>query len=173
MLEVRLPAPLAAHTAAAPDQWDAIPLPPGVAVRRLVRHHDPRGYFGEVIRASQLEHLAPGFSLRQVSLSETAPGVRKAFHWHRLQSDLFCPVSGAFRIVLVDGRPDSATHAHGWSLRFDPAHPWLLRIPPGVAHGYVVEGDAPGLMLYLMDREYDPHDEGRIDADDATLAFPW
>jgi dTDP-4-dehydrorhamnose 3,5-epimerase len=51
--------------------------------------------------------------------------------------------------------------------------PWQILIPPGVAHGYKVLGQEPGLLVYLTDRFYDPEDEGRIPYNDANLNYDW
>ncbi len=147
------------------------PLPQGVLLQFLQKHRDERGFFMEVVRFSSLGGVK--FVPQQVSVSETKPGIVKAFHLHRLQSDLFCPLSGRFRIVLLDARPESSTVAHGYSIDTDEANPFLLHIPPGVAHGYQVLGNENAKMLYVMNREYDPADEVRFDWDDPKVGFPW
>jgi len=146
-------------------------LPAGARILPLQRHPDERGYFMEVVRLPLLKKLA--FQLRQVSVSETCPGVVKAFHYHRRQSDLFCPLGGEFRIVLLDARARSATHGHGWSIYTGKDKPFLLHIPPLVAHGYEVLGRSPATMLYLTNREYDPSDELRAAWNDPAIGFPW
>mgnify|MGYP000875009632 CR=1 FL=1 len=154
------------------DVYDsAVPWPSGVLAMPLTRHTDARGFFMEVVRFTSFAER--GFSAAQVSLSETVAGVTKAFHFHRCQTDLFCPIDGRFRIVLIDGRCESSTFGQGFSVYTDAERPFLLRIPPGVAHGYRVLGALPARMLYIMDREYDPSDEYRVDWDDPAVAFPW
>ncbi len=146
-------------------------LPEGVILFLLKKHADERGFFMEVMRGSAF--LGMGFVPRQISVSRTRTGVTKAFHYHDHQSDLFCPLEGDCRIVLLDRRTGSATHGFGYSIFSDPEKPFVLHIPPGVAHGYRVSGEKDGLMLYVMDREYDPSDEHRVAWDDPSLAFPW
>lgn len=158
------------HVRVMPDAWQAVDWPDGVAVFPLTKHPDPRGFFMEVVRFASLR--STGFTAQQVSVSETAPGVIKAFHFHRLQSDLFCPIHGQFRIVLLDARP-GLTFGCGYSLYTDAERPFVLRIPPGVAHGYEVVGPDSGLMLYITSQEYNPADEYRVAWDDPRIAFPW
>lgn len=145
--------------------------PAGVGAWPLTPHRDGRGYFMEVVRVADLGKR--GFSPAQVSVSETVPGVTKAFHFHLRQTDLFCPLAGRFRIVLLDGREGSATRGEALSVYSEGGRPFILRIPPGVAHGYRVLGDTPASMLYIMDREYDPSDEHRVEWDDPAVGFPW
>jgi dTDP-4-dehydrorhamnose 3,5-epimerase len=152
------------------DTQNAV-LPSGVKLVPLIQHLDSRGFFMEVARCSRLKEW--DFIPQQFSLSETAPGITKAFHYHQRQSDLFCPVSGQFRIVLLDTRQGESTCGHGYSIYFKQGQPFLLHIPPGVAHGYRILGETPGTMLYIMNREYDPKDELRSDWDDPRIAFPW
>jgi dTDP-4-dehydrorhamnose 3,5-epimerase len=149
----------------------AFTWPEGVHFFPLNPHHDDRGFFMEIIRASFLEKKS--FIAKQISISETKKGVIKAFHFHRDQSDLFCPISGKFRIVLFDVRERSASYALGISIFTDIKNPFVLHIPPGVAHGYEVLSESPGTMLYIMNREYNPADELRADWDDPKIAFPW
>ncbi len=148
-----------------------ISLPVDVSMNFLKKHQDERGYFMEVLRLSCIE--PKGFQPAQLSISETRSGVIKAFHYHEKQSDLFCPLTGSFRIVLFDMRSKSSTCGNGYSIYSDVRSPFLLHIPPGVAHGYQVLGDAAGVMLYVMNRIYDPADEGRFEWNDPTVAFPW
>lgn len=150
--------------------WEDVAWPEGVALFPLKKHRDDRGFFMEVVRFASLKD--ENFTPQQVSISESGPGVVKAFHFHRRQSDLFCPLHGKFRIVLLDAR-EGATHGHGYSIFTDAEKPFLLHIPPGVAHGYEVLDGSPGLMLYVMNREYDPSDECRAEWDDPAIAFPW
>jgi dTDP-4-dehydrorhamnose 3,5-epimerase-like enzyme len=48
----------------------------------------------------------------------------------------------------------------------------VLKIPPGVAHGYrVLSG--PAHVFYIVSHEYDGRDEGRISHDDPGIGYDW
>jgi dTDP-4-dehydrorhamnose 3,5-epimerase len=48
----------------------------------------------------------------------------------------------------------------------------VLKIPPGVAHGYrVIQG--PVHLFYITSQTYDPKDEGRIPHDDPSIGYDW
>lgn len=163
--------PLRRHSDVLARDLPRASLPDGVRVFSLQPHHDKRGYFMEIIRSPELSAI--GFTPEQVSLSKIEPGIIKAFHFHKLQTDLFCPITGYFRIVLLDGREESSSFGYGYSLRTEETHPFVLLIPPGVAHGYQICGDRPAHMLYIMNRVYDPSDEYRVDEKDPSVNFPW
>ncbi len=134
---------------------------------------DDRGYFLEVARVG--EGQASGFpaGTTQVSASLGYPGTIKAFHYHRLQADLWVPCQGMLQVALVDLRDCSRTFAQRNTFFIGTMRPWRLLIPPGVAHGYKVIGDMPAMLVYVTDRHYDPSDEGRLPFDCPEIAYDW
>lgn len=155
---------------ASPDAADLIA---GVSVTAAALWADDRGYFLEVARWG--EGLAAGFppGSTQVSAALNYPGIVKAFHFHRRQHDLWTSVAGMHQVALADLRPGSPTYGAKNTFYIGALRPWQILIPPGVAHGYKVIGTAPGVLVYLTDRFYDPADEGRIAYDDAGLNYDW
>lgn len=147
--------------ARAGDSFSAL----GASWTPLQIHADPRGWFAEIWKTGLPGALCP----KQVSVSRTNPGVTKAFHYHRKQEDLFVPISGVFRIVLL--QIDCPHHAI--SIWWKEGAEGVLRIPAGLAHGYRVEGSTPGTMLYLTSETYSPQDEGRVEWDQGVQGFPW
>lgn len=131
----------------------------------LQLHPDERGWFAEIWRADIPGKIVP----RQISISKTIPGVIKAFHFHRKQEDIFIPLSGAFRIVLLQTKSPFEAISIWWSEGAEGA----LRIPADLAHGYRVEGVSEARMLYLTSETYSPQDEGRLDWDRDIEGFPW
>jgi dTDP-4-dehydrorhamnose 3,5-epimerase len=109
----------------------------------------------------------------QVSAALGYPGTIKAFHFHRRQTDCWVPVEGMLQVELVDLRPQSASFGTRNTLYVGALRGWQLLIPAGVAHGYKVIGTGPALLVYLMDRVYDPEDEGRIPYDDPRIQYDW
>ncbi|MDO8428066.1 MAG: dTDP-4-dehydrorhamnose 3,5-epimerase family protein [Candidatus Diapherotrites archaeon] len=146
-------------------------LPEGVVLKSLVRHKDARGYFQELYRESWFN-----MSAKQVSVSVTHPGIIKAFHWHKYQTDIFCLISGKVLIGLYDLRKESPTFGVKKALVVDAdAEPVIVSIPCKVVHGYKVLGQKDAVMLYIMDNEYNPDkpDEERIPFDDSKIGFDW
>ena len=145
----------------------------GVRVQPYDLWPDDRGYFLEVLRVGQ--GLAADFptASTQVSAAISYPGTIKAFHFHRHQTDCWVPVQGMFQVALVDLRKHSPSFGARNTLYLGTLRPWQLLIPPGVAHGYKVIGNEPGLLVYVTDRFYNPQDEGRIPYNDPQIQYDW
>lgn len=145
----------------------------GVRVETFPIWPDDRGYFLELIRIG--EGLAADFPVdsTQVSAALSYPGTIKAFHIHQRQTDLWAPAVGMFQVALVDLRPESPTYGRRNTMYVGALKPWHILIPPGVAHGYKVIGQEPGVLMYVTNRHYDPSDEGRIPYNDRGIAYDW
>ncbi len=144
---------------------------PGVEVKPLVRHADDRGYLAELLRAD--EPIFSGFGQANVTL--TYPGVVKAWHYHRLQDDLWACVSGMIRVGLYDLRESSPTFKETAELTLGDYSPQLVKIPVGVAHGYKVLSPNPAILIYFVTKPYDraQPDEYRLPWDSPEIPFDW
>ena len=134
---------------------------------------DDRGYFLEVARLG--EGLVADFPIRstQVSTALNYPGIIKAFHFHKHQTDFWVPAAGLLQVVLVDLRVSSPSYGLKNTLYVGALRPWQVLIPPGVAHGYKVIGEQPSVLVYVTNRIYNPSDEGRIPHNDTAIAYDW
>ncbi len=130
-----------------------------VIIKQLVTHADQRGFFREIIRASD-DNFAEGFG--QWSHSLMFDGVTKAWHYHKIQSDWWYVCSGVLRVGLCDMREDSPTYKQTMDFLMGDLQPaQVLKVPPGVAHGCkTVQG--PVHLLYITSHTYNPDDECRI-----------
>lgn len=144
-----------------------------VEIRPFPVWPDDRGYFLEVARFSQglVAEFPP--SSTQVSAAFNYPGIVKAFHFHKFQTDYWIAAAGLLQVALVDLRLGSRTHGMKNTLYVGALRPWQLLIPPGVAHGYKVIGEHPSVLVYITNRTYDPKDEGRIAYNDTAIAYDW
>jgi dTDP-4-dehydrorhamnose 3,5-epimerase len=158
----------AAKRAFAVQDYAAAPEIEGVQVVDLKRFVDDGGSFTELGRLTQGALAAlPGFECRQVNYSEMDPGVIKAFHLHRRQTDVwFVPPGDKMLVVLLDVRAGSKSRGAQRRLVLGDGHSRLLRIPPGVAHGVKNLGAARGRIVYLVDVQFsadpDQTEEGRL-----------
>lgn len=145
----------------------------GVQVKSFALWPDDRGYFLEVARLGQgLVEEFPAAST-QVSAALNYPGIIKAFHFHKLQTDFWVPAAGLLQVALVDLRIGSRTYGLKNTLYIGSLRAWQLLIPPGVAHGYKIIGDQPSVLVYVTNRTYDPTDEGRIPYNHPDIAYDW
>lgn len=145
----------------------------GVRVQAYDLWPDDRGYFLEVARLQQglVADFAPATT--QISAALSYPGTIKAFHFHKLQTDVWVPAQGMFQVVLVDFRPDSPTFGVKNTLYTGALKPWQILIPPGVGHGYKVIGEQAAMLVYVTNQLYNPKDEGRIAYNDPSIAYDW
>jgi dTDP-4-dehydrorhamnose 3,5-epimerase len=142
----------------------------GVEATTLVSHTDERGFFREVIRVGD-SIFSEGFG--QWSHTMSYQGVAKAWHVHRRQVDWWYVPVGTIRAALYDTRPESSTHGQLQEILMgDGQPPIVLKIPPGVAHGYRVL-NGPAHLFYVTSNVYDGTDEGRIPPDDPTIGYDW
>lgn len=142
----------------------------GVVSKPLVTHGDDRGFFREVIRKTD-DFFADGFG--QLSHSVVRQGVIKAWHLHQIQTDWWYIAGGLLRVGLHDTRKESPTYRKTMDfLMGDGQLEQVVKIPPGVAHGYkILQG--PAHVIYIMSHVYNADDELRIDEDDPDIAFDW
>jgi dTDP-4-dehydrorhamnose 3,5-epimerase len=134
---------------------------------------DDRGYFLEIARTG--EGLIADFPPESTQLSAALnyPGIIKAFHYHKFQTDYWVAAAGLLQVALVDLRRESRSFGVKNTLYVGALRPWQIRIPPGVAHGYKVIGQQPSVLVYVTDRTYDPKDEGRLPYNDTAIAYDW
>ena len=130
----------------------------------LGRHEDDRGWFAELIRASDLPK-----PIKQANLSRSHKGVIRGLHFHaRGQDDLFVCLEGMVRVVVLDrGTGETFTEDIG------DDNPVAIYVPGVHAHGYEALTDC--LFAYLVTEEYDAAnpDEGSVPWDDERVRHLW
>jgi dTDP-4-dehydrorhamnose 3,5-epimerase len=139
----------------------------GVEIKELVTQTDERGFFREIIRQTD-----PFFGrFGQWSHAVMYPGIAKAWHVHRIQTDWWYCI-GALKVGLHDVRPDSPTAGRTVTLFMGDHYGALcLKIPPGVAHG--CRALELTHLLYITSHVYNPEDEGRLAHDDPSIGYDW
>ena len=145
----------------------------GVEVKNLILRPDDRGMFVEVVKVT--DPFIDAHPFAQISHTVTYPGVIKAFHWHRRQTDYWYCAVGNIRVALVDLRQDSPTGGEQMTVCLGEWGRKVCKIPPGVAHGYQVLGNTPAHLLYYVTEPYNPQDpdEERIAWDDPAIGYDW
>lgn len=158
----------AAKRALSFQDYAAPPEIEGVQLVDLKRFTDDSGSFMELARLRQgLVAALPGFECRQVNYSELDPGVIKAFHVHRRQTDVwFVPPGDKMLVVLIDVRAGSKSRDAQRRVILGDGQTRLLRIPPGIAHGVKNLAPSRGRIIYLVDVQFSPDpeqtEEGRL-----------
>ena len=143
----------------------------GVKAKELKVIPDERGRLMEVLRCD--EELFERFG--QVYVTTTYPGVVKGWHYHKKQTDYVAAVHGMLKLVLYDARPDSATAGMINEFFIGIHCPRLIRIPPGVYHGWKCIGDRESIVVNCPTEPYcykEP-DEHRVPYDSPDVPYDW
>jgi dTDP-4-dehydrorhamnose 3,5-epimerase len=132
---------------------------------------DERGFLMEILR-SDSEHFT---KFGQVYITMAFPGVVKAWHYHKEQTDYFAVVVGMAKIALFDMREKSKTKGVVNEFFFGARNPNLIIIPPMIAHGFKAIGAKPACVINVPDRLYiyDNPDEYRIDPYNNDIPYDW
>ena len=143
----------------------------GVTKRALISHRDERGSLTEVLRSDWPDFVAFGQAIVTINL----PGVVRAWHWHRQQTDVIVAISGTVLLPLYDGRPASSSFKQLEEHVSNEGDRFALFVPPGVYHGYKTLGPTSAVILNFPSHTYDPllPDEERVPHDDAEIAYDW
>ena len=96
--------------------------------------------------------------------SGTDFGVVKCWHLHEIHTDQFAITRGKVQVSVVDVRDGSATFGDVNRFIMGTLNPGLLRIPPGLMHGWKALSQPEIIVLNLQSHPYDPADEYK---------FPW
>ncbi len=130
----------------------------------LQRYDDERGWFQELVRASELPK-----PIRQANVAASRKGVIRALHYHeRGQDDLFVCLQGMVRVVVLD-RDTGETFCED----IGDGNFAAVYVPGNLAHGFEALTDV--LMLYHVSEEYDPADpdEHGVPWDDPRVRHLW
>ena len=104
----------------------------------------------------------------QVNYSVQFPGVVKAWHRHKKQTDYFCVLMGNIRVATHDSETgETKTYFMG------EQNPSILKVPPGLWHGFTCLGDKPCGLLYFMTERYDPDDPDEERAPWDSFGYNW
>ena len=143
----------------------------GVKVRKLRHIPDERGYLMEMLRSDWEEYDKFG----QVYITAVYPGVVKGWHYHKIQTDHFICVHGMAKVVLYDGREGSPTHGEVNEFFMGEQNPMLLKIPPGVMHGFKGISQEMALIVNVPTElyNYEQPDEYRLPAHTDEIPYDW
>ncbi len=143
----------------------------GVQLKPLKWVCDERGKLMEMLRADD-----PFFTkFGQVYVTTCYPGVVKAWHYHRKQTDYFVVIKGMAKVVLYDPRENSPTKGLVNEFFLGEDNPLLITIPPLVIHGQKAYGTEPAYLINCPSEPYDHEnpDEFRLDPFDKDIPYDW
>lgn len=143
----------------------------GVSLKPLKVIPDERGWLMEILRSD--DEIFQQFG--QVYLTTAYPGVVKAWHYHKKQTDNFTCIHGMMKVALFDARPGSPTKNTIMELFIGEKNPLLVTVPPGVYHGFKAIGKETAYFLSIptLPYDYENPDEYRLPPDTPEIPYDW
>ncbi len=143
----------------------------GVKVKKLKVFPDERGRLMEIMRSDDPEFKKFG----QMYITTTYPGVVKAWHYHKIQTDNFCCVKGMAKVVLFDDRKNSSTRGEINEFCIGVHNPVLLQIPNNVFHGFKCISESESMIINCPTElyNYKKPDEYRLPAHTKKIKYNW
>jgi dTDP-4-dehydrorhamnose 3,5-epimerase len=139
-------------------------------------HADERGFFARTFCAREFaEHgLVTGFDQNSVSFNK-ARGTVRGLHFQEAPDEevkLVRCTAGSILDVIVDIRPDSATHLQHFQVELSGGNRLALYVPKGFAHGFqTLENGAE--VAYQIHGFHSPEKAGGLRFDDPVLKISW
>ena len=130
----------------------------GVSYRKLNPIVDGRGDVTE-LWSEPWEGFIPPTHVYQ---SATDYGVVKCWHLHDEHTDQFTVTRGKLQVSLVDVREESPTFGHVNVFMVGSLSPGIIRIPPGLMHGWKALTAPEVIVVNLQSHVYDPADEIKL-----------
>jgi len=143
----------------------------GVHTKLLTVMSDERGRLAEILRSDS--DIFKKFG--QVYFTTAYPGVVKAWHYHKIQTDYFFCVKGMTKLALYDSRENSPTYKMINEFFTGEYHPLLVVIPPLVYHGFKAISTEESVMINIPTEPYnrDNPDEYRLGAYTDEIPYDW
>jgi len=92
----------------------------------------------------------------QLYLTTCLPKMVKGFHLHKKKTDHFCVFGGEVKMILIDERPNSPTYKIKNVFIMGDKNPLVIRVPPGIKHGFKNISKNVVYMINYMDPPFDP-----------------
>ena len=140
----------------------------GVTLRKLIFHKDQSGTLMEILRSDWPDVFGKNLPFAMQYLSITPSGIvrdKDQWHVHKNQEDRFICIKGRIVVAIYDPRPSSRTSDQLNLFLMGPQKEeemYLLVIPRGTYHGFMVVSKEPGYLLNFPTALYTGKDEGRV-----------
>ena len=143
----------------------------GVKVKELKFLPDERGRLMEILRSD--DEIFKKFG--QIYVTTTYPGVVKAWHLHKKQSDNVCCIKGMIKVVLYDARENSPTKGEINEFLIGDRNPCLIFIPFGIYHGWKCISEDEAFVINAPTEVYNRKtpDEYRLRPDTKEISYDW
>lgn len=143
----------------------------GVKIKKLKEIADERGRLMEMLRCDDEIFIKFG----QVYVTTVFPGVVKAWHYHKIQTDSFVCVAGKICLALYDAREKSPTFKEINEFILSPKAPQLVQIPHLIYHGFKGISEVESVVINIPTEPYNHNtpDEYRLDPFINEIPYNW
>jgi len=140
------------------------------------KHNDNRGFFARTFDKYELFQKYINFNIEQTSLSyNKIKGTLRGMHCQKIpyqEEKIVQCVKGSIYDVVLDLRSYSKTYNKWQSFELNDKNNLILYVPISVAHGFqTLENDT--LVLYYMNKEYNPESLKTINYNDKKYNIEW
>ncbi|MFT5042187.1 MAG: dTDP-4-dehydrorhamnose 3,5-epimerase [Hyphomicrobiaceae bacterium] len=146
---------------------------PGVLLITPKAFPDSRGFFVEMFRASEYAERGV-LPIKQLNHSRSGRGALRGLHLQNptAQGKLVWVTRGSVIDVAVDVRVGSPHFGKWMSRELNDSNHCQLWVPPGFAHGFVVNSDEAD-FFYACSDYYAPDDQLGIAWNDPEIGIDW
>lgn len=124
-----------------------------VEIKKLKIHADDRGYLFEGLRSD--DAIFDG-KFGQSLVSVLYPGVVKAWHKHEKQTDYTLCALGDVKYCVAEELEGGKAKVETFFLGERSLN--LIKVPPGLWHGYTALGNQRAILFHIMDVTFDSED---------------
>ena len=152
---------------------DSVSLIKDVLIHPLKVNRDESGILVETLRTDWKEIYGKGREFAMQYFSVTKSGIARdetVWHYHPQQEDRFLLAQGEIIAAVADNRQNSKTFGllNLFHMKAD-TDPYMLLIPKGTLHGFLVISNTPAILLNFPTRLYNPSEEQRLPYDRAQI----
>ena len=136
-------------------------------------NRDGSGILVETLRKDWKEIYGKSREFAMQYFSVTASGIARdetVWHYHPQQEDRFLVAQGEIIVAVADNRQNSKTFGflNLFHMKSDE-DPYILLIPKGTLHGFLVVSNTPAVLLNFPTLLYSPSEEQRISFEEAGI----
>ena len=144
-----------------------------IAVKRLQRHLDDRGWLAEILRCDEPEFFNDEHPFGQLYCTTVARhGIVKAWHRHKHQTDRICCVKGRIKLVVFNDDPGPGEDAvHEFVI--GDGNPCMVMFTPGLWHGFMNVGEGEAIVVNVPDKPHDRSDPDEERCPFDSLPYDW
>jgi dTDP-4-dehydrorhamnose 3,5-epimerase len=152
---------------------DSVKLVKDVLMYPLKVKRDESGILVETLRTDWKEIYGKNREFAMQYFSVTESGIARdetVWHYHPQQEDRFLIAQGEIIAAVADNRQNSKTFGvlNLFHMKAD-TDPYILLIPKGTLHGFLVVSRTPGVLLNFPTLLYNPSEEQRISYEEAKI----